>query len=99
MDPETIRTKDEKTGINYGFILTDDSEIWQGKSKYFTYCLDNDLSKPSPEGKKTYCFGHDWFNGKAPYPVFRVSDGAFVWPEKYAPTANNKWLEDLITEK
>jgi len=31
---------------------------------------------------KTYCLGHDWFEGnKAPYRVFRVSDGSEVLPE------------------
>jgi hypothetical protein len=31
---------------------------------------------------KTYCFGHDWFDGgKAPYRVFRVADNSEVLPE------------------
>lgn len=30
---------------------------------------------------KGYCFGHTWFEGgKAPYPVYRVSDGSLVEP-------------------
>jgi hypothetical protein len=30
-------------------------------------------------GVKTYCFGHDWFeDGRAPYTVYRVSDGSTV---------------------
>jgi hypothetical protein len=39
-------------------------------------------TNPSDHGVKTYCFGHDWFDGGvAPYRVFRVSDNSEVLPE------------------
>lgn len=39
------------------------------------------LSNPCPDGPKTYCFGHDWFeNDVAPYPVYRVDTGELVPP-------------------
>lgn len=32
---------------------------------------------------KTFCLGHEWFeDGIAPYPVYRVSDGSLVEPDK-----------------
>lgn len=40
------------------------------------------LSNPCNDGEKAYCFGHNWFydteTGKAPYPVYRVSDDSLV---------------------
>jgi hypothetical protein len=40
------------------------------------------LADPCDDGEKAYCFGHDWFydteTGKAPYPVYRVSDDSLV---------------------
>lgn len=45
------------------------------------------LASPCDDGEKAYCFGHDWFSdhpehpGRAPYPVFRVSDDQPVLPE------------------
>lgn len=41
------------------------------------------LESPCDDGVKTYCLNHDWFtDGKAPYTVFRVSDGSIVEPGK-----------------
>ena len=40
------------------------SPCFPGAGNLNTYCVD---------GPKTYCLGHDWFEGeKAPYPVFSV---------------------------
>ena len=40
------------------------------------------LMNPTDDGEKAYCFGHDWFeDGKAPYPVYRVSDDTLANPE------------------
>lgn len=36
------------------------------------------ITSPCEDGVKTYCLGHDWFKGKAPYPVYRVSDDSLV---------------------
>lgn len=39
------------------------------------------LPKPSPSGVKTYCLGHDWFEGgKAPYPIWSVKTNRLVKP-------------------
>ena len=72
--------------------LYDDPDIFITKSPYFTYAqfcspcapgagyLMNPLDKPD-NGNKTYCFGHDWFEGgKAPYPVYSVKTGKLVKP-------------------
>jgi hypothetical protein len=57
------------------------------KSPFYTYaqfcspCVPGagNLDNPMAEGVKTYCLGHDWFEGGvAPYPVWRVDDHAFV---------------------
>lgn len=69
---------------------TDRGELWVFKSPYFTYAqfcspcvpgagnLDNPCD-PDAGAPKTYCLGHDWFDdGKAPYRLWRVSDGAEV---------------------
>ena len=62
----------------------DDGDIFITKSPYFTYAAFCSPCAPGaghlrsyrPDGVKTYCFGHDWFeNGKAPYPVFMVDTG------------------------
>jgi hypothetical protein len=66
------------------------TDILITKSPYFTYapfcspCVPGagNLDSADDDGVKTYCFGHDWFDdGKAPYRVFRVTDGAEVLPE------------------
>ena len=37
------------------------------------------LDAPVADGVKTYCLGHNWFEGGiAPYPVYRVSDNVQV---------------------
>lgn len=68
------------------------NDIFITQSPYFTYaqycspCAPGagHLENPCPPGCggiKTYCFGHDWFNGdKAPYPVFSVKTGKLVLP-------------------
>jgi len=39
------------------------------------------LGSPIEGGVKTYCLGHDWFDGdKAPYPVFTVNLDVEVLP-------------------
>lgn len=71
----------------------DDCDIFIFRSEFFTfapfcspcapgacYLRDGDYSGDD----RAYCFGHDWFwdteRGFAPYPVFRASDGAEVYP-------------------
>jgi hypothetical protein len=40
------------------------------------------LTSPCDDGERAYCFGHEWFEGKAPYPVYRVDTGLLVEPPK-----------------
>jgi len=77
---------DEPQGFSYdsdGYKLCDclDSNIFVLKSPYYTmaqFCSPcvpgaGNLDTPCVEGPKTYCLGHDWFEGsKAPYPVYDV---------------------------
>jgi hypothetical protein len=67
-----------------------DGDVFVLSSPYYTHaafcspCAPGacHLSSPHEGGERCYCFGHDWFEGnKAPYPVFRVSDGSPVAPE------------------
>jgi hypothetical protein len=83
---------DEPLGYSYeadGYKLTDclDNDIFVLKSPYFTYaqfcspCVPGagNLDTTGPEGIKTYCLGHDWFDdSKAPYPVYSVETGEEV---------------------
>lgn len=68
-----------------------DNDVFVLKSPYYTHaqfcspCVPGagNLDTPVPEGPRSYCLGHDWFEGdKAPYPVFRVSDDSPVYPEE-----------------
>ena len=70
-----------------------DSDAMILKSPFYTfaqYCSPcvpgaGNLDNPCEDGAKSYCFGHDWFDGdRAPYTVYRVADGAIVEPEKAA---------------
>lgn len=71
----------------------DDCDIFVLRSEYFTFapfcspcapgaCYLRDADYAGDD--RAYCFGHEWFwdteRGYAPYPVFRVSDGAEVYP-------------------
>lgn len=69
---------------------TDDQDIFITKSIYYTHaqfcspCAPGAgyLLNPCEAGPKTYCFGHDWFEGnKAPYPVYSVETGLIINPE------------------
>lgn len=68
----------------------DDGDIFIISSPYFTLCRfcspcapgAGYLMSPDPDGIKTYCFGHDFFDdGKAPYPVYRVDTGEEIFRE------------------
>lgn len=73
----------------YGYALTQclDNDIFVLKSRYYTfaqYCSPcvpgaGNLESPCENGPKTYCLGHDWFDGgKAPYTVYSVEDDSIV---------------------
>jgi hypothetical protein len=86
---------DESQGFSYnshGYLLTDclNSDVFVLKSPFYTFaqfcspCVPGagNLDSPCEDGPKTYCLGHDWFEeGKAPYKVFKVGDGAEVQAE------------------
>ena len=67
----------------------DYGDIFVMKSPYFTFAqfcspcapgavhLENPLDHKNDDNKG-YCFGHDWFEGKAPYPVYSVETGKLV---------------------
>ncbi len=76
----------EKDGYK---IHTTESELWITLSPFYThaqYCSPcapgaGNLDTPCPDGPKTYCLGHDWFeDSKAPYPVYSVATGELVNP-------------------
>jgi hypothetical protein len=67
----------------------DGNDLWILSSPYYTHaqfcspCAPGAgyLGNPCPDGPKTYCLGHDWFDdGKAPYPVYEVKTGFTVDP-------------------
>lgn len=67
-----------------------DYDLFVLKSPYFTHaqfcspCVPGagNLDTPCETGPRTYCLGHDWFDGGvAPYPVFNVKTGLKVEPE------------------
>jgi hypothetical protein len=60
-----------------------DNDLMVTLSPYYTraqFCSPcvpgaGNLDNPCPDGPKTYCLGHDWFDDeRAPYPVYNVSD-------------------------
>ena len=63
-----------------------DGDIFISKSPYYTHAQFCSPCAPGagylmnhcPEGPKTYCFGHEWFEEGAPYPVYRVDTGELV---------------------
>jgi hypothetical protein len=64
----------------------DDCDIFITRSPFYTLCQFCSPCAPGAgylmsrgDDCRAYCFGHDWFeNGKAPYPVYRVSDDSIV---------------------
>lgn len=67
--------------------MSDNTELFVLKSPFFTKCQfcspcapgAGYLMNPCPDGPRTYCLGHDWFeDGKAPYPVYSVETGELV---------------------
>jgi hypothetical protein len=80
-------------GEGYKLIDCLDTDIMVLESPFYTFaqfcspCVPGagNLDHAMPDGVKCYCLGHDWFeDGKAPYPVYRVSDNYIVNPEEGA---------------
>jgi len=70
-------------GEGYKLVNCLDSDIMILKSPYYTFaqfcspCVPGagNLDSAMPDGVKTYCLGHEWFESTAaPYPVYRVAD-------------------------
>lgn len=65
-----------------------DNDMVVIRSPYYTHaqfcspCVPGacNLESPCDDGPKTYCLGHDFFDGRAPYRVFEVSTGNEVQP-------------------
>lgn len=54
-------------------------------SQFCSPCVPGagNLDSPCPDGPRTYCLSHDYFEGGvAPYPVFSVADDTKVVPER-----------------
>ena len=84
-----------------GYIIEtcSDGDLFVLKSKYYTLCREcspcasNAGYLTSEGGMKSYCLGHDWFEGNvAPYKVFRVDNDeeVFWWDFIY-----EDWREKL----
>lgn len=83
---------DEPIGLSYennNYVITDclDTDLFIIKSPFYTFaqfcspCVPGagNLNSPCPTGPKTYCLGHEWFDGeKAPYTVYSVETGETV---------------------
>jgi hypothetical protein len=78
--------------ISEGYKLTDclDTEIMVLASPYYTraqFCSPccpgaGNLDHPCDTGPKTYCLGHEWFEGGvAPYDVYSVTTKQIVTPK------------------
>jgi ribosomal protein L37AE/L43A len=80
------------TDSNYEYSADSDCiDAFITKSPYYTHaqfcspCAPGAcyLLNPCADGPKAYCFGHDCFpSGKAPYPVFNVTDDKEVLPNE-----------------
>jgi hypothetical protein len=77
------------TADGYNLHAGSDGDIFVLESPYYTHaqfcspCAPGAgyLLNPCESGPKTYALGHDWFeDGRAPYPVFRVSDDVPIPP-------------------
>jgi hypothetical protein len=73
----------------YKAQLDEYNDIFLFESPYYTlaqFCSPcapgaGHLGNPTPNGVKTYCLGHDWFEGgKAPYPVYCIKTGKLINP-------------------
>jgi len=72
---------------NYKAQVDEMGDIFLFESPYYTFagfcspCAPGagHLRSITPNGVKTYCFGHDWFdNEEAPYPVYCVKTGKLI---------------------
>lgn len=77
----------EGDGYSLGTCL--DVNVFVLASPFYTFapfcspCVPGagDLDNACEDGVKTFCLGHDWFEGeKAPYPVYSVETGELVNP-------------------
>jgi hypothetical protein len=71
----------------YKAEMGEDGDVFVTQSPYFTLCGYCSPCAPGAgyltnkaEDCKAYCLGHDWFEGQAPYTVYRVEDDSIVTP-------------------
>jgi hypothetical protein len=85
LDPVSFYVDDEE----YQAESDDSGDIFISKSPYYTNCQYCSPCAPGAgyimntveDGVKTYCFGHDWFEGKkAPYPVYSIETDQLIEP-------------------
>lgn len=72
-----------EVGVNDGDCFVVRSEF-KTRAGFCSPCAPGacHLKDACEDGEWCYCFGHDWFeDGRAPYRVFRVSDGFEIKPE------------------
>lgn len=70
----------------YEGMLDSSCDAWVFKSPYYTraaFCSPCApgacyLASPCEAGEKAYCFGHDWFDEEAPYPVYSVETDELI---------------------
>lgn len=82
---EPIGFKIEEDGY-HAVSCFDNTELMITKSPYYTrgaFCSPCapgavNLNQACDDGEKAYCFGHDFFEGAAPYPVFKVDGDELV---------------------
>lgn len=66
----------------YEGFLDSSNDVWITSSPYYTraaFCSPCApgacyLTDPREDGARAYCLGPDWFDGPAPYPIYRVAD-------------------------
>ena len=74
----------------YAFTGGEGGDIFVTLSPYYTraaFCSPCApgacyLTSPTEDGERAYCFGHEWFGGKAPYPVYDAATGVLLAPEE-----------------
>jgi hypothetical protein len=91
----------------YKGTMGTDGDIFLLKSPFYTHaqfcspCAPGagHLAHPCEDGPKTYCFGHNWFEGgEAPYPVYSVKTGEPVLSEREQQEENEPQEGDYVTE-
>jgi hypothetical protein len=73
----------------YKGFVSQGGDVWLIESPYYTnaqFCSPcapgaGHLDNPCDDGPRTYCWGHEWFETRAPYVVRKVDGGDVVLPD------------------